>query len=218
MVGNQLAQWLSAQPGNMAGDLQHNVRALTLRASNHTPVSDGHEEVASLRKHLQHQQQLIMKCRPCLRNKLWRCDRDYPKQVAHGWPRRACIRCQDSLTVRGLRVGRTPCAAFWIDSLQRQCDGQLRSHVHALQDECRDHVGQEEEKLRKELQQALSQESNMCRDQLHQALRHQACQEGYADAMSTREMDQLRRMVTEQEDAMLRLETTSKHNFSRQYE
>ena len=28
------------------------------------------------------------------------------------------------------------------DSLQRQDDGQLRSHVHVLQDECCDHVGQ----------------------------------------------------------------------------
>ena len=37
----------------------------------------------------------------------------------------------------------------FVDSLQRQYDGQLRSHhVHALQDECRDHVGQEEDKLR----------------------------------------------------------------------
>ena len=35
------------------------------------------------------------------------------------------------------------------DSLQRQYDGQLGSHVHALQDECRDHVGQQEVKLRK---------------------------------------------------------------------
>ena len=29
------------------------------------------------------------------------------------------------------------------DSLQRQYDGQLRSHVTALQDECRYHVGQD---------------------------------------------------------------------------
>ena len=41
------------------------------------------------------------------------------------------------------------------DSLQRQYDGQLRSHVHALKDECRDHIGQKEDKLRKKLQQAL---------------------------------------------------------------
>ena len=46
------------------------------------------------------------------------------------------------------------------DSLQRQYDGQLRSHVNALQDECREHVGQEEDKMRKELQHALTQESS----------------------------------------------------------
>ena len=34
----------------------------------------------------------------------------------------------------------------------------------------------------------------------------------------TREIDQLRRMVAEQEDAMVRLEATSKHAFSHQYE
>ena len=45
------------------------------------------------------------------------------------------------------------------DSLQRQHDGQLRSHADALQDECRDHVGQEEDKMRNQLQHALTQES-----------------------------------------------------------
>ena len=49
MDGTQLVQWLSAQAGNMAGDLQHNVRALMLRASSATPISDGRDEVASLR-------------------------------------------------------------------------------------------------------------------------------------------------------------------------
>ena len=62
------------------------------------------------------------------------------------------------------------------DSLQRQYDGQLRSHVHALQDECREHVGQEEDKMRKELQHALTQESSACYDQLQQALRDHVSQ------------------------------------------
>ena len=57
MDGNQLVQRLSAQAGNMAGDLQYNVQALMLRASSPVPVSDGHDEVASLRKQLRHQQQ-----------------------------------------------------------------------------------------------------------------------------------------------------------------
>ena len=98
------------------------------------------------------------------------------------------------------------------DSLQRHYDGQFRWHVHALQDECRD----QEDKLHKELQQALAQESKVCRDQLRQTLRHQACQEEYADEVSRR--DQLRHMVAEQEDAVVRLEATSKHAFSHQYE
>ena len=53
--------------------------------------------------------------------------------------------------------------------LQRQYDGQLRSHANALQDERREHAGQEEDKMRKELQHALTQESNMCQEQLQQA-------------------------------------------------
>ena len=56
------------------------------------------------------------------------------------------------------------------DRLQRQYDGQLRSHVSALQDECREHVGQEEDKMRKELQHALTQESSVCQVQLQRAL------------------------------------------------
>ena len=104
------------------------------------------------------------------------------------------------------------------DSLQRQYDGQLRSHVHALQDECLDRVGQEEDKLRKELQQALTQESSICRDQLHQTLRHQVCQEEHADAISTRKINQLRQMVSEQEDALMRLNAHSQHLVSQQQE
>ena len=43
--GSQLVQCLSVQAGNMAGDLQHHVRALMVRASSPIPVSDGHDEV-----------------------------------------------------------------------------------------------------------------------------------------------------------------------------
>ena len=55
MDGSQLVWWLFVQAGNMAGDLQHNVRALMVRASSPMPVSDGHDEVTSLRKQLRHQ-------------------------------------------------------------------------------------------------------------------------------------------------------------------
>ena len=81
------------------------------------------------------------------------------------------------------------------DSLRRQYDGQLRSHVNALQDECREHVGQEENKMRQELQHALTQESGVCQDQLQQALRRHVCQEEYADVESHQEMDQLRHLI-----------------------
>ena len=57
MDGSQLVQRLSIQAGNMARDLQQNVRALMVRASSPVPVSDGHDEVSSLRKQLRHQQQ-----------------------------------------------------------------------------------------------------------------------------------------------------------------
>ena len=57
MDGSQLVQWLSAQAINRAGDRQHNVRALMVRASSPMPVSDAHDEVSSLRKQLRHQQQ-----------------------------------------------------------------------------------------------------------------------------------------------------------------
>ena len=40
MDGSQLVQWLSVQAGNMAGDLQHDARALMVRASSPMPVSD----------------------------------------------------------------------------------------------------------------------------------------------------------------------------------
>ena len=95
------------------------------------------------------------------------------------------------------------------DSLQRQYDGQLRSHVHALQGERRDNVGQEE---CKGLQQTLAQESSMC-GQLQQALRHQVCQEEHADAESTREIDQLRRLISE-----MRVEAHSQHFVYQQQE
>ena len=60
MDGSQLVQWLSVQAGNMAGDLQHNVRVLMVRANSPMPVSDGRDEVSSLRKQLYHQQQVWM--------------------------------------------------------------------------------------------------------------------------------------------------------------
>ena len=103
------------------------------------------------------------------------------------------------------------------DNLQRQYDGQLRSNVHALQDECRDHVGQEEDKMRKELQHTLTHESSMFRDQLLQTLRHQVCQEERADVESTRKTDQLRSLISEQSEAMMRVEARSQHLISEQH-
>ena len=52
----------------MAGDLQHNVRALMLKASSAMLVAGGHDEVASLRKQLQHQQQTHREMQTMLKN------------------------------------------------------------------------------------------------------------------------------------------------------
>ena len=69
MDGSQLVQRLSAQASNMAGDLQHNIRALIMvRVSSPTPVLDGHDEVPSLRKQLRHQQQAHRELQTMLQN------------------------------------------------------------------------------------------------------------------------------------------------------
>ena len=103
------------------------------------------------------------------------------------------------------------------DSLQRQYDGHLRSHVNALQDECREHVGQED-KMRKELQHALTQESSVCQDQLQQALRHHTCQEEYAGASAHQEMEQLRQLISQQAEAMKRFESQPQQYVTQQHE
>ena len=109
MEGNQLVQWLSAQASNMPGDLQHNVRALMLRASSPTPVSDGHDEVASLRKQLGHQQQTHREMQTMLKNHVLAIEafqskwqNDWSKKHIHVWPR---------LTGRRRHASRTPYSA-----------------------------------------------------------------------------------------------------------
>ena len=104
------------------------------------------------------------------------------------------------------------------DSLQRQYDGQLRSHVHALQDERRDHVGQGKDKMCKGLQHALTQESSVCQDHLQQALGHHACQAEYADAAAHQEMEQLRQLISQQAEAMKRFEAQSQQYVTQQHE
>ena len=185
MDGSQLVQWLSAQAGNVAGDLQHNARALMVRASSPTPVSDGRDEVSSLRKQLRHQQLAHRELQTMLKNQALAIETFQSKwqmagQEAHAFIARTRAQSEDFV-----RAGLTAVQEFE-DSLQRQYDGQFRSHVNALQDERRDHIGQEEEKVRKELQHALTQESSTCHDQLQQALRQQDCQEEHEDVDSTR--------------------------------
>ena len=68
MDGTQFVQWLSVHAGNMIGDLQHNVRTLMVGASSPMPVSDGHDEVSSLRKQLRRQQQTHRKLQTMLKN------------------------------------------------------------------------------------------------------------------------------------------------------
>ena len=141
--GSQLVQWLSIQAGNMAGDLQHNVRALMVRTSSPMPVSDGCDEVSSLRQQLRHQQLAHKELQTMLQNQTLAIETFQSKwqmagQEAHAFIARTRAQSEDFVRAELIAVQR------FEDSLQRQFDGQLRSHVTALQDECREHVGQEE--------------------------------------------------------------------------
>ena len=194
MDGSQLVQWLSVQTGNMAGDLQHNVRALMVRASSPMSVSDGRDEVSSLKQQLRHQQQAHKELPTMLQNQALEIETFQSKwqmagQEAHAFIARTRAQSEDFVRAELTAVQR------FEDSLQHQYDGQLRSHANALQDECQDHVGQEEDKMRKELQHALTQESIVCQDQLQQALRHRARQEECADAAAYQETEQLRQLI-----------------------
>ena len=141
MDGGQLVQWLSAQAGNMAGDLQHNARALMLRASSPMPVSDGHDDVASLCKQLRDQQRAHRETQTMLKSQALAIETFQSKWQMAGQEAHALslglVRSQRTLHEQNL-----PLFSDLQDSLQRQYDGQLRAHVHALQDERRDHVGQ----------------------------------------------------------------------------
>ena len=95
-------------------------------------------------------------------------------QEAHAFKARTRAQSEDFVRAELKAVQR------FEDSLQRQYDGQLRSHVNALQNECREHVRQEEDKMLKELQHAPAQESSVRQDQLQQTLRQHVCQEEYA--------------------------------------
>ena len=125
----------------MAGDLQHNVRALMARASSPMPVSDGRDEVSSLKQQLRHQQKTHKELQTMLRNQALAIETFQSKwqmavQEAHAFITRTRARSEDFVRAELTAVQR------FEDSLQRQYDGELRSHVHALQDECRDHVGE----------------------------------------------------------------------------
>ena len=127
------------------------------------PVSDGRDEVSSLRQQLRHQQQAHKELQTMLRNQALAIETFQSKwqmagQEAHAFIARTRAQSEDFV-----RAELTAAQRFE-DSLQRQYDGQLRSHVNALQDECREHVGQEEDKMRKELQHALTQESSVYHD------------------------------------------------------
>ena len=155
--------------GNMAGDLQHNVRALMVRVSSPRPVSDGRDEVSSLRQQLRRQQQAHKELQTMLRNQALAIETFLSKwqmagQEAHAFIARTRTQSGDFVRAELTAVQR------FEDNLQRQYEGQSRSHVNALKDECREHVGQEEDKMRKELQHALIQESSVrvCHDHLQQ--------------------------------------------------
>ena len=134
MDGSQLVQWLSVQAGNMAGDLQHNVRALMVRTTSPMPVLDGRDEVSSLRQQLRHQQQAHKELQTMLRNQALAIETFQSKWQMAGQEARAFIARTRSQSEDFVRAELTAVQRFE-NSLQRQYDGQLRSHVSALQDE-----------------------------------------------------------------------------------
>ena len=87
MDGSQLVQWLSIQAGNMAGNLQHTVRALMVRASSPMPVSDGRDEVSTLKKQLHHQQQAHKELQTMLQNQALATASDHNNKWAKPLPR-----------------------------------------------------------------------------------------------------------------------------------
>ena len=188
-----------------------------VRASSPMPVLDGRDEVSNLRQQLRHQQQAHRELQTMLQNQALAIETFQSKwqmagQEARAFVARTRAQSEDFARAELISVQR------FEESLQRHFDGQLRSHAHALQDECRDRVGQEEDKMRKGLQHALAQESTICQDQLQQALRQQVCQEEYADAESTREMNQLRQLIADQAEATKRFESHSQQFVSQQHE
>ena len=171
--GSQLVQWLPVQAENMAGDLQHNVRALMVRASFPMPVLDGRDEVPSLRTQLRHQQQTHRELQTMLKNlvlviEIFQSKWQMAGQEAHAFIARTHAQSEDFVRAELAAVQR------FEDSLQRQY--------------------------------------------MQQALRQQIGQEEYADAESTKEMNQLRHLIAEQAEAMQRFEFHSQLFVSQQQE
>ena len=91
MDGNQLLQWLSVQASNVAGDLQHNVRARMVKVRSPMPVPDGHDKVSSLHKQLRHQQQTHRQLQAMLKNQALAIDTFRSKRQMAGQKARAFI-------------------------------------------------------------------------------------------------------------------------------
>ena len=107
----------------MAGDLQHNVRALMVRASSPVPVSDGCDEVSSLKQQLRLRQQAHKELQTMLRNQALAIETFQSKwqmagQEAHAFIARTRAQSEDFV-----RAELTPVQRFE-GSLQRQYDGQ----------------------------------------------------------------------------------------------
>ena len=128
----QLVQWFSVHAGNTASDLQPNVQALMLRPSSPMLVSDGHDEVASLRKQLRHQQHAHREVQTMLKNQALAIETlqsnwQMAGQEAHAsFVAKTLSQSEDFARAELMAVQR------FEDSLRRQYDGQVRSHVHAL--------------------------------------------------------------------------------------
>ena len=97
MDRSQFVQWLSVQAGNVAGDLQRNVRALMLKASSPMPVMDGRDEVSNLRKQLRHQQQIHRELQTMLQNQALAIQSKWQMagQEAHAFITRTRVQSED---------------------------------------------------------------------------------------------------------------------------
>ena len=99
MDGSQFVQWLSVQAGNVAGDLQHNVRALMVRASSCLSRTDV-KKYPAFESSWTISNTLTRNYRLCYGTRLWRLRHS---RVSGRWQVKSHMTLEPELfTVRGL--------------------------------------------------------------------------------------------------------------------